>query len=134
MDARTRLRRVGLLGAACVVACLLSCAAYPVRSRSVLRADHPRGPGSFCALNPEGCPPPLSSPTAEPEAFDLNRCLKACDAGGAVLEAFCRGLAEDWQKRLCWSVVLGSKKACQGMCYRIHACMDDANACPEREE
>lgn len=51
-----------------------------------------------------------------------------------MLESFCRGLAEDWQKRLCWSVVLGSKAACKGMCYRIQACMDDANPCPEREE
>ena len=135
MATRTLLRQAGLLlGAAYVAACLLSCTASPVRSRSVLRADHPRGPGSFCALNPEGCPPPPSPASAAPGAFDLNRCLKACDAGGVVLESFCRGLVEKWQRELCWGAVEGSKVACKNMCYAIHECMDDAEACPERAE
>jgi hypothetical protein len=65
--------------------------------------------------------------------FDLDACLKACDAGGAVLESYCRSLSENWQQRLCWSVVLAKKTVCKGMCYRLNACATGAD-CPEREE
>ncbi len=122
-----------LLGAGGGVAFLLSCGAHSAGSSSALRADHPRGPGSFCALNPEGCPPPTVAST-EPGTFNLDTCLKACDAGGAVLESFCRGLAESWQRELCWAAVSGTKVACKNMCYRVHACMDDSTRCPERTE
>lgn len=134
MDTKPWLRRVRrLVGAAGVTVCLLSCGTHQAGARSVLRADHPRGPGSFCALNPEGCPPSAFTAT-EPGAFDLASCLKACDAGGAVLESFCRGLVEKWQRELCWSVVGGTKVACKNMCYRVHSCVDTGRECPEREE
>lgn len=128
-------QRVPLLAAASFAACILSCTPYRTGTRSVLRADHPRGPGSFCALNPEGCPPPapVSTPPAEPGTFDLETCLKACEAGGAILESYCRSLPENWQQRLCWSVVLAKKTVCKGMCYRLNACASGAD-CPEREE
>ncbi|MFB1484410.1 hypothetical protein [Corallococcus sp. RDP092CA] len=103
------------------------CASVPP---SELRADHSRGPGSFCALNPEGCSPP---PASTPGTFDLDSCFKACDAGGAALESYCRSLAETWQRQLCWSVVQGSKAACKGMCSRINACVSYSTACPPDE-
>lgn len=120
-------------GSCCAVVCLLSCASHRTNSRPVLLADHPRGPGSFCALNPEGCPPPPTT-VAESRPFDLSSCLDACEAGGAVLESFCRSLPEPWQRELCWSAVWGSKVACKNMCYRVHACMDESAECPERAE
>jgi hypothetical protein len=134
MDAWPWLRRTRIfIGLCSGAACLLSCEPHRAGARPVLRADHPRGPGSFCALNPEGCPaPPTTAEESRP--FDLDSCLKACEVGGAVLKSFCRGLEESWQRRLCWSVVHGSKVACKGMCYRVHACMDEAAECPEREE
>lgn len=83
-------------------AVLLSCVAYQTSdNRRVLRQDHPRDPGSFYALNPEGCPPaPPATPT-QPRIFNLDACLEACEAGGAALESYCRGLQENWQRRLC---------------------------------
>lgn len=117
-----------------MVASLLSCGVHRAGTGRVLRSDYARGPGSFCALNPEGCPPdPSKTPPAQPGGFDLGSCLNACEAGGAVLESYCRGLTEKWQQRLCWSVVLGSKVACRGMCYRIHTCSTSAD-CPEQKE
>jgi len=80
----------------------------PRDNRHVVQQDYPRDPGSFCALNPEGCPPvPPAAPAVptQPTPFNLDACLKACEAGGAVLESYCRGLQETWQRRLCWSVV-----------------------------
>lgn len=133
MDSKRWLRCAGLLSGMGLTVLMLACVAQPASTRSVLRSEHHRGPGSFCALNPEGCPPPAST-QAEPGLFDLNRCLKACDAGGATLEHFCRGLAEAWQRQLCWSVVWGSKVACKNMCYRIHSCLDESKECPERAE
>ena len=127
-------REFGRLVVGIAMAGALSCAPYPSARRSEFRDDYSRAPGSFCALNPEGCPPPASPPTqASPGPFDLNSCLEACEAGGAVLDNYCRGLQEAWQRRLCWSVVLGSKAACRGMCHRLHACETDAQ-CPERKD
>ena len=80
-----------------------------------------RGPGSFCALNPNGCPPvnpPNGAPPTDfcvlnPDACpmspgghsgggsnnqctnppsNVNDCLAACDAGGEALKNFCRGI------------------------------------------
>ena len=129
------------VGLGSMVASLLSCGVQQVRKMTTLaqdgnhtRSDYPRDPGSFCALNPEGCPPdPSTTAPAQPGGFDLGSCLNACEAGGAVLESYCRGLPESWQRRLCWSVVQGSKVACRGMCYRIHTCSTSAD-CPERKE
>ena len=114
---------------------LVSCGTARGSSQRALcqDSDYPRDPGSFCALNPEGCPPRSTPAPARPGAFDLDSCLKACEAGGAVLESYCRGLSENWQQRLCWSVVLGSKAACRGMCYRLHDCAT-STTCPEREK
>lgn len=116
---------------------LLSCGVHRPASRTVLHDGYPRGPGSFCALNPEGCPPqPQNEPVAVPRnpvAFDVNACLDACEAGGAVLDEYCRNLAEAWQRRLCWSVSLGSKVVCKNMCYGIHTCAA-SEGCPERKE
>ena len=122
-----------LLGMGSAMACLPSCGAHPMGTRRVLRADHARVPNSFCVLNPEGCPPPPPATPTESETFDLESCLKACAAGGAVLESYCRGLPENWQQRLCWSVILAPKSFCNGMCYRLNACETSAD-CPEREE
>lgn len=124
----------GVCGAA---VCMLSCVAQPYRtsSRTVLRDGYAREPGSFCALNPEGCPPPSAAPSAEPGTFDLAGCLEACEAGGAALEHYCRGLPKPWQKQICWSVVGATKTMCRGMCYRVNACSTSASEdCPEREE
>jgi hypothetical protein len=122
-----------LFGMGSAVVCLLSCGAPSMGSRRVLRADGAPVPNSFCVLNPEGCPPPRSSASAQSEPFDLSACLKACEAGGALLESYCRGLPEDWQRRLCWSVVEESKEACRNMCYALNACATSAD-CPERDE
>ena len=126
-------RGVLLLGVGPAVACLLSCGAQPMSSRRVLRADHARAPNSFCVLNPEGCPPPPPAASPETEAFDLSACLKACEAGGAVLESYCRGLPRPWQRQLCWSVVEESKGACRNMCYALYNCETSAD-CPERDD
>lgn len=123
-----------LIGMASMFASLLSCEVHRAGTGRVLRDGYPRGPGSFCALNPEGCPPDSSTTDpAQPGTFDLGSCLKACEAGGAVLESYCRGLPANWQRRVCWSVVLGSKVACRGMCYQLHTCSTSAD-CPERKE
>jgi hypothetical protein len=121
---------IGSAGAA-----LLSCGTVRGGTGSELHSDgdYPRDPGSFCALNPEGCPPDPRAAQLGPGVFDLDGCLKACEAGGAVLESYCRGLSETWQQRLCWSVVLGSKVACRGMCYRLHDCAT-STSCPERDK
>ena len=131
---RWRWRGTLLIGLGSLIAGLLSCGVRQSGSGLLLLADYPRDPGSFCALNPEGCPPASSTPAPKkPGTFDLDSCLKACEAGGAILESYCRGLPEKWQQRLCWSVVLGSKAACKGMCYRINTCSTSAD-CPERKE
>lgn len=39
-----------------------SCTPYASNRRRELHDGYPRGAGSFCALNPEGCPP---SPTTK---------------------------------------------------------------------
>lgn len=126
-------RCVWLLG----LAGMLGCAASGESSRMgsaprLLRDGHPRGPGSFCALNPEGCPP-VSSSTETTPAFDVAACLKACEAGGVVLETYCRSLPEPWQRQLCWSIVNESKRVCQNMCYRLESCASSTD-CPEREQ
>jgi hypothetical protein len=123
-----------LLGLTCLVSCVSVGGSQRSGTPTVLREDHPRGPGSFCALNPEGCPPPPPKPAAPKSGtFSVESCLQACEAGGAVLESYCRGLAKAWQQRICWSVVLGTKVACQGMCYRVNACNESAD-CPERDD
>lgn len=86
-------RGVLLLGMGSTMACLLSCGAQPGGSRRVLRVDHARAPNSFCVLNPEGCPPPPEA-SAEPEAFDLSACLKACEAGGLRARKLLPGTSE----------------------------------------
>jgi hypothetical protein len=127
------LRRFWLLAVGGSVIGMLSCIHYASNGQRELHDGYPRGPGSFCALNPEGCPPASPPAKASPGAFDLRTCLDACEAGGVVLESYCRGLKQGWQRELCWSVVLGSKAACRGMCYRLHDCETSAN-CPERKE
>jgi hypothetical protein len=127
--------RGALLPLLCATAItLLSCGVHPAGRNAVLHDGYPRGPGSFCALNPEGCPPPsdTAKPT-HPGPFDLQSCLDACKEGGVLLESYCRGLREPWQRRLCWSVVQGSKVACQNMCHRIHECAHSTD-CPERDK
>lgn len=121
---------------ACCV--LLACStASPSRER-VLRDGHPRGPGSFCALNPEGCPPADATPWRESEQDtespeNKQTCLAACEAGGEVLAAFCRRLRNPRRQALCWGATEGSKRACRGMCYAIYEC-GDSDDCPTEDE
>jgi hypothetical protein len=97
-----------------------------------LVAGYPRGPGSFCALNPEGCPP--EPPPAQPEsAQDLESpankqaCLDACEAGGEILKNFCRRLRTPRKKALCWGAAEGTKQACRSMCNAIYECGGSAD-------
>lgn len=104
-----------------------------------LDLDYPRGPGSFCALNPEGCPPPSMPARREPEPeaeSPLNKqaCLDACKAGGEVLEAFCRRLKNDRRRALCWAATKGTQAACVGMCHAIYESCDDSTDCAQEEE
>lgn len=111
--------RLWLVGA---MNCMLACAGAQSGGTPAQLMDYPRDPGSFCALNPEGCPPPPPSPEPEqaPEAQATKKeCLEACAAGGEVLESFCRRLQGERRKALCWTATKGSKVACQGMCYAI---------------
>lgn len=123
------------LSACCL---LLACStASPSRER-VLRDDYPRGPGSFCALNPEGCPPADATPWRDSEQdsespANKQTCLAACEAGGEVLAAFCRRLRDPRRKALCWGAAKGSKAACFGMCRAIYECGDSDN-CGQEDE
>jgi hypothetical protein len=117
---------------------LLACStASPGRER-VLRDGYPREPGSFCALNPEGCPPTEDPGWRESEQdtespANKQTCLAACEAGGEVIEAFCRRLKDPRRKALCWGAARGSKAACFGMCRAIYEC-DDSDDCGQRED
>jgi hypothetical protein len=123
------------LSACCL---LLACStASPSRER-VLRDGYPREPGSFCALNPEGCPPAEDPRSREPEQdtespANKQTCLAACEAGGEVLAAFCRRLRNPRRQALCWGATEGTKRACRGMCYAIYEC-SDPDDCPAEDE
>ncbi len=75
--------------------------------------------GSFCVLNPEGCPPRSSPPPpaqlkpVEDLESPANKqaCLDACEAGGEVLKNFCRRLRNERKKALCWGAAEGTKPA-----------------------
>lgn len=120
LKARWLLRGIGLL------TCLLACAgAQPARTPQFLCDGHDRGPGSFCALNPEACPPLPGPSDSEPEedldaAAGKRACLDACEAGGEVLANFCRRLKSPRRQALCWAATYGSKAACFGMCHAIY--------------
>ena len=121
--------RLACLGALC---CALASAGAQWVEPPALVADHPRGPGSFCALNPEGCSPP--PPPAQPEPVqDLESpankqaCLDACEAGGEVLKNFCRRLRNERKRALCWGAAEGTRQACRGMCNAIYACDGSAD-------
>ncbi len=114
-----------LLGPIAAMACMLACAGVQAGGVPTQLMDYPRDPGSFCALNPEGCPPaPVPSrpePEQDTEALaNKKECLDACAAGGEVLESVCRRLQGERRKALCWTATKGSKVACQGMCYAIY--------------
>jgi hypothetical protein len=109
-----------------LLACLLACTGTPSRRAPALFHDgYPRGPGSFCALNPEGCPP-LSAHSEQGAEEDLESpaniavCLDACAAGGEVLANFCRRLKTPRKQALCWAASQGSKAACIGMCHALY--------------
>ena len=76
--------RLACLGTLCSA---LACAGAQLVEAPALVADYPRGPGSFCALNPEGCPPPPAPAQHEPvqdleSPANKQACLDACEAGG----------------------------------------------------
>jgi hypothetical protein len=84
-----------------------------------------RGPGSFCALNPEACPPLPPPSDKEPKeeldgAAGKSACLDACEAGGEVLANFCRRLKSPRRQAICWAATHGSKAACIPMCHAIY--------------
>lgn len=103
-----------------------ACVGYqPAGAPQVLCDGYDRGPGSFCALNPEACPPQQNpSERQQPEELDAvagkSACLDACEAGGEVLENFCRRLKTPRRKALCWAATKGTKTACIGMCHAIY--------------
>jgi hypothetical protein len=45
-----------------LLTCLLACAGMHSGGAPVLADGYDRRPGSFCALNPEGCPPLVAPP------------------------------------------------------------------------
>jgi hypothetical protein len=93
-----------------LLTCLLACAGPQSAEKPQILCDgYDRGPGSFCALNPEACPPEQSPSDREPpEELDAaagkRTCLDACEAGGEVLADFCRHLKSPRRKALCWGV------------------------------
>jgi hypothetical protein len=109
-----------------LLTCLLACAGAQMSGTpQILHDGYDRRPGSFCALNPEGCPPeqePLERPSPEDEdaALGKSECLDACEAGGEVLANFCRRLKSPRRQALCWAATHGSKTACIGMCHAIY--------------
>jgi hypothetical protein len=121
--------RLACLSALCLA---LACVGAQLIETPALVADYPRGPGSFCALNPEGCPP--ESPPAQPEPVQSQEspankqaCLDACEAGGEVLKNFCRRLRNERKRALCWGAAEGTKQACRGMCNAIYECDGSAD-------
>ena len=108
-----------------LLTCLLACAGMQSGGAPVLTDGYDRGLGSFCALNPEGCPPLVAPPDQKPEQdlespANKSACLDACEAGGEALESFCRRLRTPRKQALCWGATKGSKAACIGMCHAIY--------------
>ncbi len=80
----------------------------------------------YCEQHPEKCfgpmpsPQPQTAPPPEEQAGpppNLNRCLNACAAGGAVLKSFCRSIRDPKLKAGCWSLEFVSGTACRGWCF-----------------
>jgi hypothetical protein len=121
-------RAATLLASVSLAALLQSCVSDQGNRPHTLRLDYPRGPGSFCALNPEGCPPPTPrQPEGSDSTASLSSCLKACEAGGETLRTYCRRLKDSRKRSLCWSVVLRPKTECINMCHSIHGCGDSGD-------
>jgi hypothetical protein len=121
--------RLACLGALCSA---LACTGEQLVATPALVADYPRGPGSFCALNPEGCPPAQPPAQAEPlqdleSPANKQACLDACEAGGEVLKNFCRRLRNERKRALCWGAAEGTKQACRSMCHAIYECDGSAD-------
>lgn len=116
----------------------LACVGAQWVETPVLGDGYPRGPGSFCALNPEGCPPapsPIRIESVPDQESPANKqaCLDACEAGGEVLKNFCRRLRNERKRALCWGAAEGTKQACRGMCHAIYEC-DDSADCDQSAE
>ena len=105
---------------------LLACAGPQTAERPQVTCDgYDRGPGSFCALNPEACPPEQSPSDREPSedldaAAGKRACLDACEAGDEALASFCRRLKSPRRKAICWGATKGTKTACIGMCHALY--------------
>lgn len=91
---------------------------------------HSRGPGSFCALNPSGCPPLPPEPDDQEKQDPvcdapgvMNRktdCIRACESGRRAVENFCRSVRGPRRRALCWAGAYAGQAACIGMCYAIY--------------
>ena len=130
----TRRNAAMLLASLGLATLLPSCVADRSSRPRTLHLDYPRGPGSFCALNPEGGPPPAPRQSERSDSSTgLTSCLKACEAGGETLRNYCRSLEDSRKRALCWSVVLRPKTECVNMCHSIHEC-DDSDGCASAPE
>jgi RHS repeat-associated protein len=53
-----------------------------------------------------------------PDDDDVKGCEAACEAGGAALEAFCRGLKKAADRAVCFSLAHQSVVYCKNWCHR----------------
>ena len=90
---------------------------------------YPRGPDSFCALNPSGCPPltpqpsdqePDDEPVCQGGTSRKKACFAACRGGRRAIEAFCRTVRGPRRRALCLAGAYAGEAACIGMCLAIY--------------